>query len=206
MKLHFLGAAQTVTGSQYLLEVNGARLLLECGLFQGRRADTYERNRTFRFDPTAAGCHDPVARTYRPLWQPAQPGETPIYADRSMPPAATADLTDITVRDSAHIQESDAEYLNKKRARKGLPLVEPLYTVADAEGVKPLLVEKHYDEAFEPIPGVTARLVEAGHILGSAAVSLQIDENGKQTHLWFSGDIGRPGMPLLRDPQLPGKS
>jgi metallo-beta-lactamase family protein len=204
MKLHFLGAAQTVTGSQYLLEVNGTRLLLECGLFQGRRADTYERNRTFTFDPThldamiLSHAHIDHCGNLPNLVKRQYSG--PIYAT-----SATADLTDITVRDSAHIQESDADYLNKKRARKGQPPVEPLYTVADAEGVKPLLVEKHYDEEFEPVPGVTARLIEAGHILGSAAVSLQINENGKRTHLWFSGDIGRPGMPLLRDPQLPGK-
>jgi len=203
MKLHFLGAAQTVTGSQYLLEVNGARLLLECGLFQGRRADTYERNRTFTFDPTGLDAmilsHAHIDHCGNLPNLVKRQYNKPIYAT-----SATADLTDITVRDSAHIQESDAEYLNKKRKRKGLPPVEPLYTVADAEGVKPLLVEKLYDEEFEPIPGVIARLIEAGHILGSAAVSLQIKENGKQTHLWFSGDIGRPGMPLLRDPQLPG--
>jgi metallo-beta-lactamase family protein len=204
MKLHFLGAAQTVTGSQYLLEVNGARLLLECGLFQGRRADTYEHNRTFTFDPTQldamilSHAHIDHCGNLPNLVKRQYKG--PIYAT-----SATADLTDITVRDSAHIQESDAEYLNKKRARQGLPLVEPLYTVADAEGVKPLLVEKQYDEEFEPVPGMTARLIEAGHILGSAAVSLEITEDGKRTHLWFSGDIGRPGMPLLRDPQLPGK-
>jgi metallo-beta-lactamase family protein len=202
MDLHIFGAAQTVTGSQYLLEVNGARLLLECGLFQGRRADTYERNRTFMFDPThldamiLSHAHIDHCGNLPNLVKHQYTG--PIFAT-----SATADLTDITVRDSAHIQESDAEYLNIKRKRKGLPPIEPLYTVADAEGVKPLLIEKHYDEAFEPIPGVTARLIEAGHILGSAAISLEIDELGKKTRLWFSGDIGRPGMPLLRDPQLP---
>jgi len=203
MKIHILGAAQTVTGSQYLLEVNGSRLLLECGLFQGRRADTYERNRSFRFEPRQVDAmilshaHIDHCGNLPHLVKHDYTGS--IYAT-----AGTADLTDITVRDSGHIQEADAEYLNKNRKRKGLPLVEPLYTVVDAEGVKPLLVEKGYDEAFEPIPGVTARLIEAGHILGSAAVSLEIRENGKTTRLWFSGDIGRPGMPLLRDPQLPG--
>ncbi|MGB8253682.1 MAG: MBL fold metallo-hydrolase [Anaerolineaceae bacterium] len=203
MKIHILGAAQTVTGSQYLLEVNGSRLLLECGLFQGRRADTYERNRTFRFDPRQVDAmilshaHIDHCGNLPHLVNHDYTG--PIYAT-----AGTADLTDITVRDSGHIQEADAVYLNKKRKRNGLPLVEPLYTVADAEGVKPLLVNKGYDELFEPIPGVTARLLEAGHILGSAAISLEIRENGRTIRLWFSGDIGRPGMPLLRDPQLPG--
>jgi metallo-beta-lactamase family protein len=202
MKLHIFGAAQTVTGSQYLLEVNGARLLLECGLFQGRRADTYERNRSFRFDPQRldamilSHAHIDHCGNLPNLVKNHFNG--PIFAT-----AGTSELTDITVRDSGHIQEADAEYLNKKRKRKGLPLVEPLYTVADAESVRPLLVDKNYDDVFEPVPGVTARLVEAGHILGSAAVSLEIQENGRKTHLWFSGDIGRPGMPLLRDPRLP---
>jgi metallo-beta-lactamase family protein len=204
MNLHILGAAQTVTGSQYLLEVNGSRLLLECGLFQGRRADTYERNRTFRFDPLRLNAmilshaHLDHCGNLPNLVKHQYTG--PIYAT-----AGTADLTDITVRDSGHIQEADAEYLNKKQLRKGLPPVEPLYTLADAEAVKPLLVEKLYDEPFEPIPGVTARLIEAGHILGSAAISLEIEERGRKTRFWFSGDIGRPGMPLLRDPQLPGE-
>jgi metallo-beta-lactamase family protein len=204
MNLHILGAAQTVTGSQYLLEVNGSRLLLECGLFQGRRADTYERNRTFRFDPLRLNAmilshaHLDHCGNLPNLVKHQYTG--PIYAT-----VGTADLTDITVRDSGHIQEADAEYLNKKQLRKGLPPVEPLYTLADAEAVKPLLVEKLYDEPFEPIPGVTARLIEAGHILGSAAISLEIEERGRKTRFWFSGDIGRPGMPLLRDPQLPGE-
>ncbi len=202
MRIHIFGAARTVTGSQYLLEVNGSRLLLECGLFQGRRADTYERNRTFSFDPRKldamilSHAHVDHCGNLPNLVKHDYSG--PIFAT-----AGTADLTDITVRDSAHIQESDTEYLNKKRKRQGLPLVEPLYTVADAEGVKPLLVEKGYDEVFAPIPGVTARLVEAGHILGSAAISLKMEENGRKMHFWFSGDIGRPGMPLLRDPHLP---
>jgi metallo-beta-lactamase family protein len=203
MKLHILGAARSVTGSQYLLEVNGSRLLLECGLFQGRRVDTYERNRNFTHDPRDL---DAVILSHAHI---DHSGNLPNLIKRRFSGAiygtpATADLADIMLRDSAHIQESDAAYLNKKRQRKGLPMVEPLYSVADAEGVKPLLVEKRYDEEFEPVPGVIASLIEAGHILGSAAVSLRITENGKHTHLWFSGDIGRPGMPLLRDPQLPG--
>ncbi|MBN2676687.1 MAG: MBL fold metallo-hydrolase, partial [Anaerolineaceae bacterium] len=204
MKLHILGAAQTVTGSQYLLEVNGSRLLLECGLFQGRRADTYERNRTFHYDPQKldavilSHAHIDHSGNLPNLVKNHYTG--PIYAT-----AGTVDLADVMLRDSGYIQESDAEYLNKKRKRKGLPAVEPLYTAADAERVKPLMVEIDYDHVFEPVPGVSVRLVEAGHILGSAAISLKIQENGKTKRLWFSGDIGRPGMPLLRDPQLPGE-
>jgi metallo-beta-lactamase family protein len=202
MNLHFFGAAQSVTGSQYLLEVNGKRLLLECGLFQGRRADTYERNRTFQFDPQKL---DAVILSHAHI---DHSGNLPNLIKRNFTgpiytTSGTADLTDIMLRDSGHIQESDAEYLNKKRKRKGLPPVEPLYTYSDAEKVQPQLVEKALEEVFEPIPGVSVKLVEAGHILGSAAISLRISENGKHTHLWFSGDIGRPGMPLLRDPLFP---
>ena len=109
--------------------------------------------------------------------------------------------------DSGHIQESDADYVNKKRKRKGEPLVEPLYTMTDAAQVGDQFDAIPYDQSFEPIPGVSARFVEAGHILGSAAVLLDIDERKGATHkrfrLWFSGDIGRRDLPLLRDPVLP---
>ncbi len=202
MKIHFFGASQTVTGSQYLFEINGNTLLLDCGLFQGRRDDTYERNRTFHFNPRKldamilSHAHIDHCGNLPNLMKNAYSG--PIYCT-----PATADLTDLLVRDSGHIQESDVEYVNKKRKRRGEPPVEPLYTIADAEMVKPMLVDKLYDQEFEPIPGVTAKLVDAGHILGSAAVILNIEEHGKNTRFWFSGDIGRPGLPLVSDPVLP---
>ncbi len=202
MKIHFFGASQTVTGSQYLLEINGNTLLLECGLFQGRREETYERNRSFHFNPRnldamiLSHAHIDHCGNLPNLMKNGYRG--PIYCT-----PATADLTDLLVRDSGHIQESDVEYVNKKRKRRGEAPVDPLYTLADAEMVKPQLVNKLYDQEFEPIPGVTARLVDAGHILGSAAVVLNIEEQGKKTRFWFSGDIGRPGLPLVSDPVLP---
>jgi metallo-beta-lactamase family protein len=202
MQIHFHGAAQTVTGSQHLIEVNGSKLLLECGLFQGRRKDTYQRNQNFPFQP---GEIDAVILSHAHIDHSGnlpnlvkQGYRRPIYATR-----ATAHLADIMLRDSGHIQEADVEYLNKKRARRGEPPVEPLYTIQDASQVAGQLRPVGYDQTFEPVPGVTARLVEAGHILGSAAVALNLEEKGRKVKLWFSGDIGRYDMPLLRDPILP---
>jgi metallo-beta-lactamase family protein len=202
MKINFHGAAQTVTGSQHLLEVNGHRLLLDCGLYQGRRDETYSRNLNFAYDPKKVDAvilshaHIDHCGNLPNLVQDGYGG--PIYATR-----ATVDLATIMMADSGRIQEADAEWVNKKRIRRGEALVEPLYTEADAQHAADLFRGVDYDQPFEVIPGVVARFVEAGHILGSAAVSLEIEENGKKTRFWFSGDIGRYNLPLLRDPVMP---
>jgi len=107
------------------------------------------------------------------------------------------------LRDSGHIHESDAAFMNKKRSRQGRPLIEPLYTIEHAQLAAKQLVGQAYDEPFEVVPGVVARLVEAGHILGSAAIVLDLQENGRMVRLMFSGDIGRKGLPIIRDPVLP---
>ncbi len=204
MKITFNGAAHTVTGSQYLVEANGHRMLLECGLFQGRRAETYALNRTFAFDFSVrklnavvlSHAHIDHSGNLPNLVKHGYRG--PIYATDG-----TARLADLMVRDAGHIQEADAEFINKKRARRGEPLIEPLYTIEDAEQVKPLLQVRDYNQEFEPIPGVTVHLVDAGHILGSAAIVMDVRENGRKFRVWFSGDIGRPNLPLLRDPVMP---
>jgi len=202
MKIRFHGAAQTVTGSQHLIEVNGSRILLECGLFQGRRSETYERNQNFPFDPAKIDAvilsHAHIDHSGNLPHLVKRNFGGPIYATK-----ATADLADVMLRDSGHIQESDAMYVNKKRIRRGEPPIEPLYTIRDAEQVTGHFRPMEYDQAFEVAPGVAARFVEAGHILGSAAVVLDIEENGRKIRLWFSGDIGRRNLPLLRDPVLP---
>lgn len=202
MKITFDGAAQTVTGSRYLIEVNGKKLLLDCGLFQGKRADTYERNQGFEFDPASidavilSHAHIDHSGDLPNLVKNGFNG--PIYAT---PPTAT--LGNIMLLDAAHIQESDTEYVNKKRARRGEPPVEPLYTVANAiEAIKHYYPVK-YNEAFFPVPGVEVHFIDAGHILGSAAIRLDVEENGVNKSLWFSGDIGRYGLPLITDPIMP---
>jgi len=202
MQIHFHGAAQTVTGSKHLLEIQGKLLLLDCGLFQGKRKDTYELNQNFAFDPAdvdaviLSHAHIDHSGNLPNLVKRGFRGK--IYATRG-----TARLSEIMLRDAGHIQEQDAVYVNKKNRRRGQPLVEPLYTVEDVEQVLPLFEAVDYDQTFEPFENVSAKFVEAGHILGSAGVSLQVHENGSKKHLWFSGDIGRYDLPLLRDPVLP---
>jgi metallo-beta-lactamase family protein len=202
MRVSFHGAAHTVTGSQHLLEINGSRLLLDCGLYQGRRADTYARNLNFPFDPRKidavilSHAHIDHAGNLPNLARRGYNG--PIYATKG-----TGGLSELMLQDSGHIQEADAKFVNKRRAKRGEPPVEPLYTQEDARQVAALFKGADYGEPFEPVPGVTARFVEAGHILGSAAVSLEIQEKGRKLQFWFSGDIGRFGLPLLRDPVLP---
>ncbi|MEW6403693.1 MAG: MBL fold metallo-hydrolase [Chloroflexota bacterium] len=202
MRIRFHGAAHTVTGSQHLLEVNGSKLLLDCGLYQGRRSETYERNLHFPFNPREIDAvilsHAHIDHSGNLPNLVKQGYEGPIYATR-----ATADLAEIMLLDSGHIQEADAKFVNKKPSRRGDGPIEPLYTQQDATEVAEYFRGVDYGAAFEPIPGVVARFVEAGHILGSASVSLEIEERGRKIRLWFSGDIGRFKLPLLRDPVLP---
>lgn len=202
MIIRFNGAAQTVTGSQFLLEVNGHMLLLDCGLYQGHRKDYYQRNRTFGFNPAKLDAvllsHAHIDHSGN-LPNLVKNGlDCPIYTTR-----ATAHLADVMLRDSGHIQESDVEFVNRKRAKRGEPPVEPLYTIADAERVNDYFQPVEYNQTVEPVPGVQATFVDAGHILGSAAIVLDIEENGRKYRFWFSGDIGRDGLPLLEDPVMP---
>lgn len=203
MKLTIQGAAQTVTGSKYLIEINHQRLLLECGLFQGQRQKTYDYNLNFDFDPASldavilSHAHIDHSGNLPNLVKKGYKG--PIYATD-----ATRDLADIMLKDSGHIHEYDVKYLNRKRAKKNLQPVEPLYTIQDVVNTMPHFRQINYNTPFLPVKGVTAKFIEAGHILGSAAILLDLEEKGKKTRLWFSGDIGRPDMPLLRDPILPG--
>ncbi len=201
MRLNFHGAAQTVTGSQHLLEINGSRLLLDCGLYQGHRKESYARNLNFSYDPRTldavilSHAHIDHSGNLPNLIRQGFAG--PIYTTR-----ATADLADIMLRDSGHIQESDAAFINKK-LRGGETPVEPIYTMADAERVAGHFHSVEYKQQFEPIPGVTAQFFDAGHILGSAGLLLEINEKGRKVRFWFSGDIGRFNLPLLLDPVLP---
>jgi metallo-beta-lactamase family protein len=202
MRVTFHGAAHTVTGSMHLIEVNGFKLLLECGLFQGQRKETYARNRNFPFD---AQKIDAVILSHAHI---DHSGNLPHLVKNGFEGGifatpATAHLADVMLRDSGHIQEADAQYVNKHNSLRGEPLIEPLYMLEDAARVKEHFSEVPYDTPFEPVQGVTAHLVDAGHILGSAAVVLEIQEKGRKLRLWFSGDIGRRNLPIIRDPVLP---
>ncbi|MEX2161814.1 MAG: MBL fold metallo-hydrolase [Anaerolineales bacterium] len=202
MQLRFLGAAQTVTGSQHLLEVNGHKVMLDCGMYQGRRQEAIERNRSFQFPigelkaVILSHAHIDHCGNLPNLVKSGYRG--PIHAQR-----ASAHLTRLMLEDSARIQESDAQHLNRRREKQGGAYVKPLYTTADAAQTNAQFVEQDYDQTFEVVPGVQATFVEAGHILGSAAIVLDIEEQGRKQRLWFSGDVGRSELALIRDPVLP---
>ena len=204
MIIQFLGAARTVTGSMHLLRVNGKQILLDSGLFQGRRAETYERNLHFPFEPSSIAAvvlshaHIDHAGNLPNLVKQGFSG--PIFCT-----PATADLCRIMLADSGHIQEKDAEFVNKKHKKKKLPPVEPLYTTEDVQPTLDLLTEIQYRTSFDVTDGVSAKYFDAGHILGSASVHLTIKEGtGGEKHLGFSGDVGRPNTPILRDPEFMG--
>jgi metallo-beta-lactamase family protein len=203
VEVQFLGAARTVTGSMHLLHINGARVLLDCGLFQGKRQESLDRNRQLPFDPSSVDllilshAHIDHSGNIPNLVKNGFTG--PIYCT-----FATRDLCAAMLRDSGHIQESDAEYVNKKRARKGEPLVEPIYTQADAVQSLGQFLSVGYGRSLPILPSVRLTFLDAGHILGSALVVLDIEsDTGESPHrLVFSGDLGRPDKPILEDPTV----
>ncbi len=199
MKITFLGAAQTVTGSMYLLYVNRHYILLECGLYQGKRDETYARNWKFPFDlrrldaVVLSHAHIDHSGNLPNLVKNGFDG--PIYAT-----PATRDLCASMLPDSGRIHEQDVMYVNKKRARQGLPPMEPLYTEEDAVHSLKHFTTLPYARPHEIIRGVQVTFLDAGHILGSAMVVLDIHERGRDIRLLFSGDLGRLGLPIVRDP------
>jgi metallo-beta-lactamase family protein len=200
MRIHFLGATRTTTGSMFLLEVNNQRLLLDCGLYQGRRAESIERNRNFPFD---ARQIDAVVLSHAHI---DHCGNLPNlcrqgFGNNIYCTFATRDLASIMLEDSAEIQRADAEFVSKKRAKQGLPPVEPLYSATDAEMAVRQFVAVNYDRPMPVADGVTLTFRDAGHILGSAQVVLDIRENGQRYRYLFSGDVGRGHDDILRDPQ-----
>ena len=197
MQLEFLGAARTVTGSCHLLRVGERTLLLDCGQIQGSRLDE-ELNRA----PLPAGEVDAVVLSHAHI---DHSGRLPLlhkqgFAGPIFTHRATADLCAIMLRDAAYLQEKDAEWESKKRRRKGLAPVEPLYTRDDAEAVLGQFVGLDYDAPREILPGVTVTLRNAGHILGAAIVELALRENGREFRLAFSGDLGYSSAPLMQPP------
>ena len=202
MKLKFCGAAGTTTGSQHLLEVNGKRILLDCGLYQGSRKDAYDINCCFPFfDPASIDCvvlsHAHIDHSGNLPNLCAKGFKGNIYATN-----ATRDLCQIMLADSARIQNGDIEWLNKHRLRDGLEAVPPLYTEHDAERSLRQFVTIGYDRPMLIADGVSLSFVDAGHILGSAQVLLEVNDqaDGKKKRFLFSGDVGRGGSEVLRDP------
>ena len=200
MRIQFLGATRTTTGSMYLIEVNQQRILLECGLFQGRRGETMERNRNFLFDVTKLAA---VVLSHAHI---DHCGNLPNlcrqgYAGNIYCTFATRDLAAIMLEDSAEIQKDDAEYISRQNAKKDLPPVEPLYSAIDAEKAVRQFVGFNYDRPMPVTNGVTVTFRDAGHILGAAQVVLDIQEGSRRFRYLFSGDIGRGDDDILRDPQ-----
>lgn len=201
MKIQFIGAAQNVTGSQHLLHVNGKKILLDCGLYQGRRKEAFEVNRNFIFNPEeidlllVSHAHIDHTGNIPHLVRSGFKGH--IYAT-----SATVDLCQIMLRDSAYLQERDLKFVNKIRGYQNKKLFDPLYTIEDVEDAMNNFIGVQYDKTIEVAPGVKATWRDAGHILGSAGILIEIRERGKFIRLGFSGDIGRPEMPVIRDPNI----
>jgi metallo-beta-lactamase family protein len=201
MKLTFHGAAQEVTGSAHILTISGKNILLDCGLYQGKRKEAFEKNRQFAYDPTVI---DAVLLSHAHM---DHSGNIPTLVKKGFKGKiyctdATADLCRIMFRDCAHIQELDVAYVNKKRTKQGKNLFEPLYTEPEADKAEEQLEPLPYGKTFSPSEGVEVSFHDAGHILGSAFTVMDVRENGFRGRIMFTGDIGRRDIPILKDPEI----
>jgi metallo-beta-lactamase family protein len=202
MELEFVGAAQTVTGSMHLLRVNGSVIMLDCGLYQGRRSEAAERNRRL---PVPVDQISAVVLSHAHI---DHSGALPILAKRGYEgpiyaTPATRDLAAVMLRDAAAIQESDARYLNRQFEREGRgDRVEALYHDEDVVSVIERFCSIPYRQTVPLVPGVRLRFLDAGHVLGSAITVLEVEEGGRKRRLAFTGDLGRQDRPILRDPEV----
>jgi len=201
MKIEFFGAVRTVTGSQHMISVNGCKILLDCGLYQGNRNASYERNQHLPYDASQV---DVLVLSHAHI---DHSGNIPNlvksgFQGNIVCTYATRDLCSIMLRDSAKIQQYDIQYLNKKRLKKGLPLMEPYYTMEDALESLKYFIGIGYGRSFQLLPGITLTFHDAGHILGSAMAVLDIqdEETKRDVRLVFSGDLGRPKRTILNEP------
>lgn len=199
MKITFLGATRMVTGSCYLLEVGNKKMLLDCGMFQGSKMVTAFNEKEFVFAPNTI---DSVVLTHAHIDHSGlipklvkHGYKGPVHCTKT-----TLELCTILLPDSAHIQESEAEFANRKGMRAGKRVVEPLYTVDDAYKALQHFRTHEFGEPVEVLPGVQVKFKVAGHILGSAIVEVLVNEDGKTTKLIFTGDIGQPNQPIIEDP------
>jgi metallo-beta-lactamase family protein len=204
IELEFIGAAQTVTGSKHLLRTSRANVLLDCGLFQGRRSEAASLNRKLPLDVAAldavvlSHAHIDHSGALPYLFQKGYRG--PVYAT-----PATRDLCVPMLEDAAGIQLADARHIQWliEQGRRDLEPVEPLYAQDDVAGLLGLVSSVPYRRRQEIAPGVALTFLDAGHVLGSAVVVLDVDDQGARTRLAFTGDLGRHHLPILRDPQVP---
>ena len=198
MEIEFSGAAREVTGSCHIVRVNGKTILLDCGLYQGHRRESQEKNQKL---PLPVDEIDAIVLSHAHI---DHAGRLPFLARQGYEKtiwctAATRDLSAIMLADSAYLQEKDAEFLSRRQRE----FVEPLYTVEDARAAVDRMIGVPYHRAVDVCPGVQATFTDAGHILGSASVVLDVTGNGSRTRLVFSGDVGRSGLAIIRDPQPP---
>lgn len=205
MELAFYGAAGTVTGSSFLVRAGGRRVLVDCGLFQGL-PEIEDRNRQpLPFD---AGNLDYLLLTHAHI---DHSGRIPCLAragfrGRILATPATVDLCSVMLLDSAHIQEAEAEWHNRKLRRAGKDEEAPLYTIAEAQQSLRLFDPIPYEQVIDLGGGVTCRFRDAGHVLGSAFIEIEAEEYGRRCRLLFSGDLGNPGRPIIADPSLPERA
>ncbi len=202
MQIKFIGATKTVTGSMHLIEINNKKILLDCGLYQGKRKDYYEINSRFDFFNPAEIDYLIVSHSHID-----HIGNIPNLVKQGFegkiictPP--TEDFSKVMLLDSGHIQEKDVEFVNKKRKKKGEPPLEPLYTQKDAEKTFPLFRSVKLYKTIELEENIDLTFFNAGHILGSAITQLKIKSNGKIINLTFTGDLGRPNLPIIKDPDF----
>jgi metallo-beta-lactamase family protein len=201
MKITFLGAAKTVTGSCYLVQTAKTSFLVDCGMFQGHASQNNANEAPFPFGMDTIGfmllTHAHIDHSGRipKLWLDGY--RNSIYATK-----ATADLCGIMLPDSGHIQEMEAEWTNRKHMRSGKPDEKPLYTSQDATDSLKLFKRHKYDESFNPASDVRVIFRDAGHILGSSITEIWVTEDGKETKIVFSGDLGNKGIPIMRDPAI----
>ncbi len=203
MKLTFYGAAQTTTGSMHLVEANGKRILLDCGLYQGHRKEAFEKNRNIPVDPKTIDyvilSHAHIDHSGN-LPQLVRQG----FRGRVFARQSTTELCDVMLRDSCFLQKRDLEVVNKQRRKQGKNLFEPLYEESDVDALMQLFTPVHLHAPREIAPGITLEFFNAGHILGSALVQLDIRaDRGRRHRLLFSGDLGQPDQPILRHYEYP---
>jgi metallo-beta-lactamase family protein len=199
MNIQFFGAVRSVTGTMHVLTVNDEKILLDCGLFQGRRKEAFERNRSLPFESSTINTmvlsHAHIDHSGN-IPQLVKQG----FTGNILCTHATQDLVSVMLRDSAHIQEKDAEFVNKRHIKKGQPKIEPLYTMADAEASMSHFVGIGYNRPFSISPNIRLTFLDAGHIFGSAIVVIDAKENGRDVRITFTGDLGRKGLPVIKDP------